>query len=218
MENNNAIPRWSLQELFPSPDGPEIRRAFKELDKRVAALEKQRRRLTPRISPAAFLALVKELELARALARRVASFAELFFSENTQDPVAMTFYANTEQRLAELGNRLLFFSTWWKDLPKAAALRLLAHSGPYRYFLEQMRRFRPGPPSFSGSPDGTNAHRARNPRGEEIHEAETDRRSSPLSLEGSGTGGCRDGRRRSGCGGGGLQGFAGGPEKSSYPV
>jgi len=143
MENNNAIPRWSLKELFPSPDGPEIQRAFKELDKRVAALEKQRRRLTPRISPAAFLALLKELELTRALARRVASFAELFFSENTQDPAAMTFYANTEQRLAELENRLLFFSTWWKDLPKAAALRLLARSGPYRYFLEQMRRFRP---------------------------------------------------------------------------
>jgi oligoendopeptidase F len=143
MEKYTAIPRWSLKELFPSSDGPEIQRSLKELDKRVSALEKRRRRLTPRISPAAFLALLKELEDVRALARRVAAYAELLFSENTQDPAAMTFYGNTEQRLAELENRMLFFSTWWKDLPKAAARRLLARSGPYRYYLEQVRRFRP---------------------------------------------------------------------------
>ncbi len=143
MEKTNALPKWSLKELFPSPDGPEIQRAFKELDRRTAALEKRRRRLTPRISVSEFLAMVQALEEVHSLARRAASFAELLFSENTQDPAAMTFYANTEQRLAELENRLLFFSTWWKELPKPAAARLLAASGPYRYFLEQIRRFRP---------------------------------------------------------------------------
>jgi oligoendopeptidase F len=143
MDKNTPLPRWSLTELFPASDGPEIRRALKELDKRVAALEKQRSRLTPRIPPAVFLALIKELEAVRALARRVAAYAELLFSENTQDPAAMTFYGNTEQHLAELENRVLFFSTWWKDLPVAAARRLLARSGPYRYYLEQVRRFRP---------------------------------------------------------------------------
>jgi oligoendopeptidase F len=143
MGNTNALPCWSLKELFSSTDGPEIQRAFKELDRRTAALEKRRRRLTPRISASEFLAAVQALEEVHSLARRVASFAELHFSENTQDPAAMTFYANTEQRLAELENRLLFFSTWWKELPKPAAARLLAESGPYRYFLEQQRRFRP---------------------------------------------------------------------------
>jgi len=143
MEKFSAIPQWSLQELFPSSDGPEMLRTFKELDRRVAALEKKRKQLTPRIASAAFLAWLKDLEGVRSLARRVASYAELWFSENTQDTAAMTFYGNTEQRLAELENRLLFFSTWWKELPKDAAQRLLARSGPYRYFLEQVRRFRP---------------------------------------------------------------------------
>ena len=143
MEKTSALPQWSLKELFPSADGPEIRRALKELDRRVASVEKRRRRLTPRISATEFMAMIKDLEETRALARRVASFAELWFSGNTQDQAATTFYANTEQRLAELENRLLFFSTWWKELPKAAAQRLLARSGPYRYFLEQVRRFRP---------------------------------------------------------------------------
>ena len=143
MENTNALPKWSLKDLFPSADGPEIQRAFKELDRRAAALEKRHRLLTPRISSVAFLAILNELEEVQSLARRTAAFAELLFSENTQDPAAITFYANTEQRLAELENRLLFFSTWWKELPKPAAARLLATSDPYRYFLEQLRRFRP---------------------------------------------------------------------------
>jgi oligoendopeptidase F len=143
MEKDAALPRWSLKELFPSPDGVEMLRAFKELDRRVAALEKKRHQLTPRISSAAFLGWLKELEEVRSLARRVAAYAELWFAENTQDTAAITFYGNTEQRLAELENRLLFFSTWWKELPKAAAGRLLARSGPYRYYLEQVRRVRP---------------------------------------------------------------------------
>jgi oligoendopeptidase F len=135
--------RWSLTPLFPSADGPEYHKASAELDRRVAAVEKKRRLLTPRIGAAAFLGLIRDLEETRALARRLAAFAELHFSENTQDPAAQTLLANTEQRLAELENRLLFFSTWWKSLPAAPARRLLADAGPYRYFLEQIRRMAP---------------------------------------------------------------------------
>jgi oligoendopeptidase F len=143
MQKTFTLPRWSIKELFPSSDGPEMQRAFKELDRRIAALEKKKRLLSPRIPSATFMTILKELEQVRSLAHRVAAFAELWFSENTQDTAAVTFYGNMEQRLAELENRLLFFSTWWKELPQAAAKRLLARSEPYTYYLEQVRRFRP---------------------------------------------------------------------------
>ena len=135
--------RWSLDVLFPSPDGPEIRKAFAELDRRVTKAEKYRRLLKPRIAAAAFLAMIREFEEIRSLARRLAAYAELHFCENTQDSAAQTLLANTEQRMAEIENRLLFFSTWWKALPAAPARRLLAGSGPYRYYLEQIRRMAP---------------------------------------------------------------------------
>jgi oligoendopeptidase F len=135
--------RWSLDILFPSLDGPEIKKAFADLDRRVTQAEKFRRRLTPRIAVTAFLAMIREFEEIRSLARRLAAYAELHFCENTQDPAAQTLLANTEQRMAEIENRLLFFSTWWKDLPAAPARRLLAGSGPYRYYLEQIRRMAP---------------------------------------------------------------------------
>jgi oligoendopeptidase F len=135
--------RWSLDILFPSPDGPEIKKAYAEMDRRVAKVEKRRPLLSPRISAAVFLALIREFEEIRSLARRLAAYAELHFCENTQDPAAQTLLANTEQHMAEIENRLLFFSTWWKTLPAAPARRLLAGSGPYRYFLEQIRRMAP---------------------------------------------------------------------------
>jgi oligoendopeptidase F len=135
--------RWSLDPLFPSAVGPEYRKASAELERRIAAAEKKRRLLTPRITAAKFLGLVRDLEEVRSLARRLAAYAELHFSENTQDADAQTLLATTEQRLAELENRLLFFSTWWKALPAAPARRLLKAAGPYRYFLEQIRAMAP---------------------------------------------------------------------------
>jgi oligoendopeptidase F len=135
--------RWSLDVLFPSPDGLEIKKAFAELDRKVARAEKSRRLLSPRMAAAAFLKVIQQLEQIRSLARRIAAYAELHFCEDTQDQTAQTLLANTEQRMAEIENRLLFFSTWWKALPAAPARRLLALSGPYRYFLEQIRRMAP---------------------------------------------------------------------------
>jgi oligoendopeptidase F len=135
--------RWSLDILFPSPDGPEFKKALGGLDRKVAKAEKSRRLLSPRISAAAFLKLIRQLEEIRSLARRLAAYAELHFCEDTQNPAAQTKLANTEQHMAEIENRLLFFSTWWKALPAAPAHRLLALSGPYRYYLEQIRRMAP---------------------------------------------------------------------------
>ncbi len=135
--------RWSLDVLFPSPDGLEIKKALAGLDRRVARAEKSRRLLSPRMSAAAFVSLIRELEGIRSLARRIAAYAELHFCEDTQNQTAQTLLANTEQHMAEIENRLLFFSTWWKALPAAPARRLLAASGLYRYYLEQIRRMAP---------------------------------------------------------------------------
>jgi oligoendopeptidase F len=135
--------RWSLDILFPSPDGPEIKKALADLDRKVAKAEKSKRLLSPRMSAAAFVGMIRQFEEIRSLARRIAAFAELHFCEDTQNQAAQTQLANTEQHMAEIENRLLFFSTWWKALPAAPARRLLAASGPYRYYLEQIRRMAP---------------------------------------------------------------------------
>ncbi len=53
------------------------------------------------------------------------------------------FLGRVEQFMATLQNRTLFFSLWWKDIDADNAARLMAACGDYRYWLEEMRHFKP---------------------------------------------------------------------------
>ncbi len=138
-----AQARWSLADLFPAIAGPELEEAFTRLEELVAEFEKVRPELTPEISDRRFLEIIKLDEAATHLAYRLNAYANLCFAQDTQDQAAQSLLARVEQFMADLGNRALFFSLWWKDLPDAAAQRLLAASGEYRYWLEEMLHFKP---------------------------------------------------------------------------
>ncbi len=135
--------RWSLTDLFPGQGSPEMQAALAELEQRVSDFEGTRSRLTPEIEAPLLLDQLKALEAITHLIQRISGFAELWFSENTQDQAAQAFLSALENRLAEVANRVLFFSLWWKGLEEPPAQRLLKASGVYRYFLEEMRHFRP---------------------------------------------------------------------------
>jgi oligoendopeptidase F len=133
---------WSLAELS-SGDPQAIDRAFQDLDAKVAAFEKHRAELSTTITPDTFMALIHELEEIDRQSNVLYSYAGLWFTEDTQNQAAQTLVARIDQFMAELGNRALFFSLWWKELPDDAAQRLMAGAGDYRYWLEEMRHFKP---------------------------------------------------------------------------
>jgi oligoendopeptidase F len=135
--------RWSLNDLFPAQDSPEMRTAFAELEEGVASFETRRAELTPELSAERFLDLIRHLEKISHLAYRIYHFAALSFAADTQDQSAQTFLAQVQQLMAVVENRTLFFSLWWKELDEDNAQRLMAASGDYRYYLEEMRRFKP---------------------------------------------------------------------------
>jgi oligoendopeptidase F len=91
----------------------------------------------------AFLDAIRLLEAISRLASRIADFAGLSFAANTQDQVVQAFQSDVDSRMAVLANRVLFFSLWWKSLEENAAERLMAGAGDYRYWLEEMRHFKP---------------------------------------------------------------------------
>jgi oligoendopeptidase F len=134
--------RWSLADLFPSADGPEMKKAFEEMEKQAAAFEKMRPLLKPDISQKDFMTIIRALEAISRMASRFGNYAGLWFSEDSQNQAALSLVAKTEQLAAEIENRTLFFGLWWKDLDDKAAARLMADSGDYRYWLEEMRHFK----------------------------------------------------------------------------
>jgi oligoendopeptidase F len=135
--------RWSLADLFTAQDSPELQTAFTEMEAGVAAFEARRAELTPAIPIDQFLDLIRHLEKFSLLAYRIYNFAALSFAADTQDQVAQAFLARVQQVMAVMENRTLFFSLWWKDLDDVNAQRLMAASGDYRYYLEEMRHFKP---------------------------------------------------------------------------
>ena len=135
--------RWSLADLFPASNSPELETAFTQLEALVMEFEKVRPELKADITAARFLEIIHLDEQATRQAFKLNAFASLSFAQDTQDQVAQSLMARVDQFMAELGNRAMFFSLWWKDLPDEAAERLMAASGDYRYWLEEMRHFKP---------------------------------------------------------------------------
>jgi oligoendopeptidase F len=87
--------------------------------------------------------VVQDIEEGTRLANKLYSFAGLSFAADTQDQRIQALLGRIQQFMAELENRTLFFSLWWKDLDEANAERLMNASGDYRYYLEVMRKFKP---------------------------------------------------------------------------
>jgi len=132
---------WKLDDLFRSTN--ELEQTRVELEKMVADFEKERGVLTPEISEKDFLSIVKQLEKIQELAYRIYGYVELSFSANTQDQKTQALYAEVDQFISDLNNRILFFDLWWKELDDDAAARLMKNIGDYRYWLEEKRHFKP---------------------------------------------------------------------------
>ncbi len=135
--------RWSLADLFPSPDSPAIDIAFEQAKTLISHFESRRGELVDGITCETFLSIIRDLESITELRNRISGYAQMKFTENTQDQLVIALLARADQFSAEIENSTLFFSLWWKDLDDEQAARLLKTSGDYRYWLEAMRQFKP---------------------------------------------------------------------------
>ena len=120
-----TLTRWSLVDLFPGHDSPELEAAFNELDTMVAAFEESRSKLAVGIPAGEFMDLIHQMDAITTLIYRVYVFAGLWFTEDTQDQNAQALIAKVDQFTAGLQNRLLFFELWWKSLEDDEAKRLM---------------------------------------------------------------------------------------------
>lgn len=134
--------RWSLQALLASHEGAVVDQVIAELENATAELELLRPKLSPDISSTDFFQALRTVEKFAILANRLGGYAQLWFSEDTQNQAALAFMGRIDQLLTEAQNRILFFSLWWKSLDNSAAERLQQDAGDLRYYLEQERLFK----------------------------------------------------------------------------
>jgi len=135
--------RWSLRDLFTGAESPEFERAQEALRAQVAAFIQNRQRLTPDIETTDFNDIVSQLAEITEQMHRLYGYAGLWFTEDTQNQQAQGLQAQIEQLMARINNDTMFFSLWWKELDEVNAERLMAQAGDHRYWLEEMRHFKP---------------------------------------------------------------------------
>ena len=136
--------RWNLNDLFSGYNSPDMEAAFDNVEELVTSFEGARgsnSSLTSRRRPS-WRSCGSSEHITRTLSKLYA-FAGLSFAADTQDQAAQTLQARVDLFAAEMSNRTLFFSLWWKELNDQDAKRLLDAAGDYRYYLEEIRHFKP---------------------------------------------------------------------------
>jgi oligoendopeptidase F len=135
--------RWTLDDLISARTGPEMERAFEDVETAVAALESKRSDLVPSISKEAFVANLGLVEKLAHASRKLHGYSALLFAEQTGDQDALALRGRVDKALAGAQNRTLFFDLWWKTLDDENAQRLLQVGGDVTYYLETLRKFAP---------------------------------------------------------------------------
>jgi oligoendopeptidase F len=138
-----TLARWSLKDLLPEPVDQAVEAELLKLEGSVSKLEALRPSMTAEISEETFLKILPTLETINTIMHRLQAYSFLWFTEDTQNEAALNLRDRLDRSLIDLGNRVLFFEIWFKDLPEDAAARLIAHSGDMKYSLESARRFKP---------------------------------------------------------------------------
>lgn len=142
---------WDLSELLPRPTGEAVPARFGEkelgeIEAAVTAFEARRADLHPGMEPAAFLEILRQYEALMEQTGVVGGYAALWFYSDTSSQEALAFRNRVRTAMTTAGNRILFFTLWWRALSDDEAERLLPQ-GPENadqlHFLHDLRRLKP---------------------------------------------------------------------------
>ncbi len=136
--------RWRLEELYRSPDDPEIERTLAEALDFAREFERTRRGRIAELSPGEFADMMEELERYYVSSSRPALYAHLLHSLDTRDHAAGRLVARDREAAAERGKHMVFFGLELAKLTDEQCDRLFVDPGAarYRHAVNQERRYR----------------------------------------------------------------------------
>lgn len=143
MSNTYTESPWSLTDLYKGFDDPQIEKDMTALEAKVIEMEEYRGQCNDDITASTLNAIIKLNEETMVLFYKLGGFGRLSFAENTANQTAQAFFAQVSQKAAQLANRTLFFSLWWKELDDAIAQPLIAQAGDASYWLQDIRNAKP---------------------------------------------------------------------------
>ena len=131
---------------IPIPSTTAIEEMLAQVEQKVTAFESLREALSEKMEPAQLIEAMQQYEEISEQVYRLGAYGSLWFSSDTQSPDALTYSNRMQQFMAEVQNRMLFFSLWWKGLADEHARALLPDAenfADFRHYLETMRLSKP---------------------------------------------------------------------------
>ncbi len=139
------LPAWDLRDLYPAPDSPELEADFKAAEADAKAFQAAHAGKLAGLTGAALAGVLREYERMEERLGRLASYAQLQFSSDSNDPAIGKFYQSVSERVTTISSHLIFLSLELNRIEDAALDAKLANSelARFRSFLRDLRVFRP---------------------------------------------------------------------------
>jgi oligoendopeptidase F len=135
---------WNLSDLYAGDDAG-IVKELDAADARADAFAAEYRGKVASLDAAALLAALREYEGVQEDFSRLAAFAQLRWTTDTNDPVNGALLQKITERGAKFRQKLVFFDLEWAAVEDGQAATLLADPSLafYKHYLEAARRYRP---------------------------------------------------------------------------
>lgn len=128
---------WNLNDLYLPSEESKLK---EELNDKVNKLVSLKNELNPEIGEEKFIELLKEYEEINRLAGILSSRPSLQLCENVTSQELIKQDTSMNSFMTAIGNKLIFFTHFIKDLDEDNANRLIRSSGKYEYFLKKIRK------------------------------------------------------------------------------
>ncbi|MDD2796027.1 M3 family oligoendopeptidase [Acidocella sp.] len=140
-----TLPAWNLGDLYAGLDDPRIAADLQSAQDAAAAFESRYKTRLAGLSGAELAAAVHEYERISESLGRAASFAQLLFSADSNNPAHGKFYQTISERVTLINTSLLFFTLELNLLPEAdlAAKQQDPALARYAPWLRDLRVFLP---------------------------------------------------------------------------
>lgn len=136
---------WNLDDLYHGIDDPQIDADLAACDAEAATLNRTYRGKVQQLSAAELVALLQRYEALNERIGRAGSFAELHWSQNTEDPARGALLQRMGERGSKLSQQVIFLDLELAAAPDDVAAAWLADPALQRWhhWLETTRIYRP---------------------------------------------------------------------------
>lgn len=145
-DNMGDLPEWNLDDLYPSTDGPEIKKDLKWLGKETTAFGADYQGKLGDLDADGMLECVHRYERIQGVSGRVMSYAGLRYYQNTTDADRGKFMADMQASITDMSANLVFFNLEMNRIEDTALYGLLAANtdlNRYKPVFDNLRKMKP---------------------------------------------------------------------------